>query len=179
MLESVIKIHNIGRMTDSPQTTKSSGAPDGFTDFEVGAGFVDHIGPIYWKLEKDSCELGFRVLEHHLNPGGICHGGLMMTVVDMAIGFSVCWNCRLLSFAPSINNNFDFIRAGHLGDWMQTETELIQKTKRMGFARGLLKGPNGPVMRYNGILKIPSDSDPRFNSDQFAEHMQRIFDRYK
>ncbi len=166
-------------MTDSPQTTEPSGAPDGFTNFEVGNGFADYIGPIYWKLEKDSCELGFRVMEHHLNPGKICHGGMMMTVTDMAIGLAICWNLRLLSFAPSINNGYDFIGAGRLGEWMQTETEVIQTTKRMGFARGILMGPNGPVLRYNGILKIPSDNDPRFNSEQFAEHMQRIFDRYK
>lgn len=156
-----------------------TGEPDGFTDLELNDGFASHIGPLYWKLDKTSCELGFRVLEHHLNPGRICHGGLMMTVADMAVGLAVSWNLQLLRFAPSINNSYDFIGTGHPGDWLQTQTEIVQTTKRMGFARGLLKGPNGPVMRFNGILKIPSAADPRFNSKHFADRMQLLIDKYK
>lgn len=80
----------------------------------------------------------------------------MMTVADMAIGFAVAWESKLLSFAPSINNNYDFVGAGIAGDWLETKTEVVQTTKRMGFARGVLFGSNGPVMRYNGIVKNPA-----------------------
>ena len=164
-------------MTESDRTSHSKSPPDGFVDFEINEGFAKHIGPLYWKLSANSAELGFHVLDHHLNPGNICHGGVMMTVADMAVGFAVTWNIKLLSFAPSINNNYDFIGAGMPGDWLETRTEVIQTTKRMGFARGVLSGSNGPVLRYNGILKIPSKSDPRFNSKEFAARMQRLFDR--
>jgi acyl-coenzyme A thioesterase PaaI-like protein len=153
--------------------------PDGFVDFEVSEGFAKHIGPLCWKLSSNSAEFGFRVMDHHLNPGKICHGGVMMTVADMAIGFAVTWELKLLSFAPSINNYYDFVGAGEAGDWLETKTEVVQTTKRMGFARGVLYGSNGPVMRYNGIVKIPSDTDPRFNSNPFAERMQQLFDRHK
>ncbi len=165
--------------TQSDISSSPDGVPDGFVDFEISEGFAKHIGPLYWKPTKNSAELGFRVLEHHLNPGKICHGGIMMTVGDMAAGFSVGWKIELLSFMPSINNNYDFIGAGSLGEWLQTETEVIQTTKRMGFARGVLKGPKGVVMRYNGIVKIPSASDPRFNSEAFAARMRRLYDHYR
>jgi len=62
---------------------------------------------------------------------------------------------------------------------MQTELEVIQTTKRMGFVRGLLNGPNGPVMRFNGILKIPSETDPRYNAKHFSARMQRLYEKYK
>ncbi len=164
-------------MTDYSDLIPPRPVPDGFVDFEVAEGFAKHIGPLYWKLSKDSAELGFHVLDHHLNPGKICHGGVMMSVADMAVGFAVVWNIKLLSFAPSINNNYDFIGAGLPGDWLETRTEVIQTTKRMGFARGVLTGSNGPVLRYNGILKIPSKTDPRFNSPKFADRMQKLFDQ--
>ena len=153
--------------------------PEGFVDFEINDGFADHIGPLYWKLDKNSCEIGFRVLEHHLNSGKICHGGLMMTVADMAVGLAATWERQLDCFTPSINNNYDFVGMAFLGEWLQTEMEVIQTTKRMGFVRGLLVGPNGPVMRFNGILKIPSESDPRFKNKSFSERMQRLYDKYK
>jgi acyl-coenzyme A thioesterase PaaI-like protein len=153
--------------------------PEGFGDLEINDGFAAHIGPLYWKLDKNSCEIGFRVLDHHLNPGKTCHGGLMMTVADMAVGFAAIWERQLSCFAPSINNNYDFISPGYLGDWMQTELEVIQTTKRMGFVRGLLNGPKGPVMRFNGILKIPSETDPRYNAKHFSARMQRLYEKYK
>lgn len=151
--------------------------PEGFVDFQISEGFAKHIGPLYWKLGASSAEFGFHVLDHHLNPGKICHGGVMMTVADMAVGFAVTWDIKLLSFAPSINNNYDFIGAGMAGAWLETKTEVVQTTKRMGFARGVLSGSNGPVLRYNGIIKIPSKSDPRFNSKEFAARMQKLFDQ--
>jgi len=154
-------------------------APDGFIDIELSDGFAAHIGPLYWKLDKNSCEIGFRVMEHHLNPGKTCHGGMMMTVADMAVGFAATWDQQLKCFAPSINNNYDFISPGFLGDWLQTEMEVIQTTKRMSFVRGLLKGPKGTVVRFNGILKIPSATDPRYNTRHFAERMQRLYDIHK
>lgn len=38
----------------------------------------------------------------------------VMTVADMVIGFAVAWKIKLLSFAPIINNNYDFVGAGQL-----------------------------------------------------------------
>lgn len=169
----------ISPMTKTQLDPTSLEPPKGFVDFEISDGFAHHIGPLYWKLTKDSAEFGFRVMEHHLNPGNICHGGVMMTMTDMAIGFAVIWEARLVSFTPSINNNYDFVGTGLPGEWLETKTEVIQITKRMGFARGVLSGSNGPVMRYNGIVKIPSDSDPRFNSEHFAKRMQRLYALHK
>jgi len=166
-------------MADNTETPeRPADIPDGFIDFEINSGFANHIGPLYWRPAKDSVEMGFKVLDHHLNPGGICHGGLMMTVADMVVGFAVCWQTRFLNFPPSINNTFDFIGIGFHGDWLETKTEVIKFTKRMGFAQGVILGPNGPVLRYNGILKIPSDSDPRFKSDYFSSRMQKLYDTY-
>jgi len=153
--------------------------PERFVDLEISEGFAAHIGPLYWKLEKNSCEIGFRVLEHHLNPGRICHGGLMMSVADMAVGFAVTWERQLRCFSPSINNSYDFISPGYLGDWMQTELEVIQTTKRIGFVRRLLNGSGGTVMRFNGIIKIPSETDPRYNDKHFAERMQRLYEKHR
>jgi hypothetical protein len=34
----------------------------------------------------------------------------------------------------------------------------------MGFADGFLVGPHGPVLRCNGICKLPRADDPRFGA---------------
>ncbi len=149
--------------------------PEGFAPFGVDKGFANHIGPLYWKLSSDAAEMGFRVLPHHLNPAGICHGGVMMTVADMAVGFAVCWTLKATQFLPSINNTVDFLGMAREGDWLETKTDVIKTTKRMGFAQGVLSGPDGAVMRFNGICKIASANDPRFQSTDFAAQMRNLF----
>ena len=46
---------------------------------------------------------------------------------------------------------------------------------RMGFASGLLIGPEGPVMRCNGIAKLPNANDKRFAQAEGAAAFKRSF----
>ena len=90
--------------------------------------------------------MGFVVGDIHMNSGGICHGGMMMTLMDMAVGMNVQLAAETEAFSPTIQMSYDFRHT----------------TRRLGFASGLMVGPNGPVMRCNGLAKLPSKNDPRF-----------------
>jgi len=138
--------------------------PAGFQPFPVDEGFVERIGPLYWKLDGDHGVLGFRVLEHHLNPVGICHGGMMMSVMDMAVGFNLRLASGTQAFPPSIQLAYDFLQPGRAGDWLQSAIDFTHTTPRMGFANGLLVGSEGPVLRCNGICRLPRADDPRFGT---------------
>jgi hypothetical protein len=63
-------------------------APEGFIPFPVDFGFIGMAGPVHVKAGSKNTVMGFRVEEKHLNPGGICHGGMMMAVADMAVGLA-------------------------------------------------------------------------------------------
>jgi acyl-coenzyme A thioesterase PaaI-like protein len=140
--------------------------PAGFQPFPVEDGFAHHVGPLYWKVEDGKGILGFRVLDHHVNPVGICHGGMMMTVMDMALGFNVRLASGSESFSPSIQLAYDFLQPGRLGEWLESDVDFTHTTPRMGFANGLLIGPNGPVMRCNGISKLAKPDDERFGTQK-------------
>ena len=56
----------------------------------------------------------------------------------------------------------DFLQPAHKGEWLFSNINFRHTTRRMGFASGLLIGPNGPVMRCNGIAKLPKSNDKRF-----------------
>ncbi len=47
--------------------------------------FIDPLGPLYGKREDNSIVLGMVVEPHHCNPGGTCHGGMLMTLADMLL----------------------------------------------------------------------------------------------
>ncbi len=136
--------------------------PDGFKEFSQTNGFAGHAGPLYAKVVDGKGSIGFRVLPHHANPVGICHGGAMMTVMDMAIGMAIMLKNPEAPFVPSVNLTFDFLKPGNLGDWLYTEVDFVHSTRRMGFASGIMLGSDGPVLRCNGICKIPRGEDPTF-----------------
>ncbi len=136
--------------------------PEGFHEFPFRDGFASHVGPIFITMREGKAVLGFRVMPHHCNPAGICHGGMMMTVMDMAIGANVAVNAGVEVFTPTVNLTYDFIMPGRRGNWLESKFDWVHTTRRTGFANGYLMGPDGAVMRANGICKIPKKGDPRF-----------------
>ena len=164
------------------ETSLSTEVPAGFQPLNASDGFVDLVGPVYVKWQEPrratarretedasvllgaggTASLGFAVEARHCNPAGVCHGGMLMTVMDMGLAVALKAATKSDKFLPTINLTFDFVAPGRLGAWLQSEVSFTHATPRMGFAHGLLVGPDGPVLRANGIMKFPSDRDPRF-----------------
>jgi acyl-coenzyme A thioesterase PaaI-like protein len=135
--------------------------PEGWSLLDVGARlgmdkpeFMGHVGPLYTRDVDGMPQIGFEVLQHMCNPAGICHGGMMMTVMDVGLAFILHARLGGAQFTPSVSFNFDFLAPGELGNWLETSGQCTQNTKRTGFVSGLLTGPNGPVMSGSGIFKI-------------------------
>jgi len=64
---------------------------------------------------------GFRVAERHINAGGVCHGGMMMTFADILLAHAV----MTVADPPFVTARLttDFIDAARLGDWVEGEAE--------------------------------------------------------
>ena len=142
-------------------------APEGWSlmDYAARIGseqpdYMSHVGPVYWRGQEDTPRLGFEVMPHMCNPMGICHGGMMMTVLDTGLAIVLHAAMKETRFTPSISFNFDFLAPGKIGDWLETSGECIRQTSRTGFVSGMLTGPDGPVMRASGIFKITDTAIP-------------------
>ena len=136
--------------------------PEGFKVFGVQDGLFGLVGPVFGRLRDGEAHLGFRVAEKHLNPTGTCHGGMLATLVDVQIGVGSAYARKQQKFYPTINLNCDFLAPARVGDWVEGRTEVIRATPRMVFCNAMLLVDDQPVLRANGIMKIPSDRDSRF-----------------
>lgn len=116
--------------------------------------FTDHVGPLFVRGGEGNRQIGFRVEPHMCNPAGICHGGMLMTVMDVALAFGLHNVMGVHSFTPSVSFNFDFLAPGQLGDFLICESEVTRHTKNTGFVTGRLVGSDGPVITGSGIFKI-------------------------
>ncbi|MCB0882226.1 MAG: PaaI family thioesterase [Thermoleophilia bacterium] len=55
-------------------------------DESLGKGFSDFIGVEHREGDDGSVMLGLTAVEHHLNPAGTVHGGVIATLIDVAMG---------------------------------------------------------------------------------------------
>ncbi|MCW9033641.1 MAG: PaaI family thioesterase [Rhodospirillales bacterium] len=153
----------------------ASNPPEGFIPFPVDFGFVGLIGPLYAMPGDAQARFGFRVMEKHLNPAGICHGGMTMAVADMAVGFAALTASKVRVFPPSINNTFDFLAPAQLGDWLETRVTFVNPTRSMAFADGIMHCDEKPILRFNGICKFPRPDDSRFAGQEKFNKLIEIF----
>jgi len=136
--------------------------PEGFEVFPHSDGFLDLVGPVFACIKDGRPVLGFRVEPRHCNPAGICHGGMMMSVMDVAIGIATAHDAENGGFTPSVNLTYDFVTPGYTGDWLESRIDWVHTTYKTGFANGYLIGPKGPVLRANGICKIVRGDNSKF-----------------
>lgn len=156
------------------------GAPPGFARLPEKLGFARHVGPIFYGEAEGQVVLGFRVGEHHVNPAGMCHGGMLMTVMDLGLILGILAVQPHGTFAPTMSLAVDFIAPAHLGDWVESRVDFVHAAKRRGISSGRLVGPQGVLLRANGTFNFPKADDPRFQvgtptlRNLILEHQQRI-----
>ncbi len=143
-------------MTTPNPSTVTAAIPDGFKPLaHVPDGlFTDTNGPLYRKREADRFVLGMRVERRHCNPTLICHGGMLMTFVDMAMVMTAIYQGRLANFLPTVSLTADFLAAAPLGSWIEARTDLLNQTRNMVFAQCLVTNDGKPVTRASAVFKI-------------------------
>ncbi len=125
--------------------------PPGFEPIDLGAGFARLFGPVW--LCQETCSLGFRVQEHHLNPAGFCNGGAMATFADMQIVAVVAGAGTTLPHAPTISLSIDYLNTAPCGAWVEAAAVLLRKTRTMVFTQALITVDGDPVARTHAIYR--------------------------
>lgn len=129
--------------------------PTGFRAIDVGGGFMALNGPLYARWTGSCVQLGFRVLDRHVNPLGICHGGMMATFADMLIPCAAMYQAEMeRRFLPTVSLQVDYLGPSPLGAWVQGEAQVLRTTRSLLFGQGLVHADGQPVLRLSGVFKI-------------------------
>ncbi|PWR22011.1 PaaI family thioesterase [Zavarzinia compransoris] len=129
-------------------------APPGFAAYDL-PDFMALVGPLYRRVADGRFQVGFRIAQRHCNPGGICHGGMIMTVMDVALGEQVLLAAgRGAAFTPTVTLSTEFLAPGRLGDWIESEAVLTHVDGGIGFAQARLCGPQGPVAQGRAVFRV-------------------------
>ena len=133
--------------------------PAGFKPLTGGPDdmFVGINGPLYRKRDGEQFVLGLLVERRHCNPALICHGGMLLTFVDMAMVLSASYQGKLGYFLPTINLTADFLASAPAGAWLEARTELLRVTRNMVFAQCMVRADGAPAVRASGVFKIGAE----------------------
>ncbi len=117
-------------------------------------GFLSLIGPVKTeRTAEDRWVFSFEVGEQHLNPGGVCHGGMLMSFADHVLG-AIAWEAGGFKPCSTITLNCDFTQAAKLGDLVEGEAQVTRATRSLIFVNGTLSARGNTVLQANGIWKV-------------------------
>ena len=63
--------------------------PEGFRKIERLSPFNALVGPLYERRDGDAVSIGLAIEAKHTNSRGICHGGVLATLADLALGYAM------------------------------------------------------------------------------------------
>jgi uncharacterized protein (TIGR00369 family) len=146
----------VSAMNEQPVSERMP--PPGFFMLPMGLGFNDAFAPVYINIDGADWHAGFFVEQHHLNPQGVCHGGVLMSFIDLAMAGAIGHHINDMMGMFTTNMTVDFIAKGSVGDWLQFQIDHVHATRLLGTISGRVMGPSGIVARANGTFRLPKKS---------------------
>jgi acyl-coenzyme A thioesterase 13 len=95
---------------------------------------LELIGPFVRKGSGADLCLGLRIAEKHCNARGSIHGGILATLADVAIGYTMAFSTDPPENLVTTNLSLDFAGTARSGDWLQTAVDVQKHGSRLAFA---------------------------------------------
>ena len=132
--------------------------PVGFRPIERASPFIDLIGPLYERRRDGAVALGLRIEGKHANRRGICHGGVLATLADVALGYSMGVTTESKSSLVTASLTIDYAGSAKVGDWVEARVEVQRVGSRLGFANCYLLTGEQRIVRASAIFALGKKS---------------------
>jgi acyl-coenzyme A thioesterase 13 len=127
--------------------------PSGFEPLFRTSPFLETTGPFFYRQEADGrFVIGLRVLEKHANARGSAHGGLLMTLLDIALGYTSGLSQVPPAKLTTASLTADFVRAPLVGDWVEAHVDVQKVGGRLAFANAFLVVNGERVTRGSAVF---------------------------
>ena len=127
--------------------------PEGFRAIPRLSPFNSLVGPLYGRRHGDQVSIGVRIEEKHTNSRGICHGGMLATVADLALGYAMLAKTGGKAFLTA-HLAIDYAGAARLGDWIESAVDVQRMGQRLAFANGYLVCGENRIVRASAIFAL-------------------------
>ena len=146
-------------MSDDVSDPAPADIPEGFEILPWGRGFGRQVGPLYVRNGEAGRRFAFRVEEHHTNGLQNAHGGMLMTLADVAWGNLISFERS--SFWVTVRLQCDFLSAAKLGEWVEAGSTLVHRAGDLYTLRGRVWSGERTLLTGTGVFKAVGRRDPR------------------
>lgn len=134
-------------MTDHPQAP----VPD-YQLYDPVDPFENRAGPFHWRQQGDgSHHFVLRAEQRHCNTYGVVHGGLMMTMADLAMAATS--KAERSEAFVTVAFSSEFVAPAYEGDLIECRAELVRRTRSMSFVRGKVEADGRTLLAFSGVMK--------------------------
>ena len=126
--------------------------PTGFEPLFRTSPFLETVGPFFYRNEPGGFVIGVRVLPKHLNARGSAHGGLLLTLADVALGYRAALSQDPPAALTTASLCADFAGAPKLGDWLEAHVEVQRVGSRLAFANAFLTVDGERLVRASAVF---------------------------
>jgi acyl-coenzyme A thioesterase 13 len=134
-------------MDDAPRP------PAGFEPLFRTSPFLDTVGPLFYRKQPDGgFVVGLRVLPKHANSRGTAHGGLLLTLLDVALGYRAALSQNPPAALTTASVTADFAGAPKLGDWVEAHVDVQKVGSRLAFANAFLVVNGERMVRASAVF---------------------------
>jgi acyl-coenzyme A thioesterase 13 len=136
-------------------------APPGFEPLFRTSPFLETVGPLFYRKEPDgSFVVGLRILPKHTNARGSAHGGLLLTLLDVALGYRAAFSQDPPAALTTASVTADFAGAPKLGDWVEAHVDVQKVGSRLAFANAFLVVNGERLVRASAVFSRSTGALP-------------------
>ena len=110
------------------------------------------VGPLYERRDGDGVSIGLLIEEKHTNSRGICHGGVLATLADLALGYAMLAKAGDQGSFLTAHLAVDYAGSARTGDWIESQVEIQRVGARLAFANCYLVANGKPIVRASAIF---------------------------
>ena len=110
------------------------------------------VGPLYERRNGDQLSVGLRIEAKHGNSRGICHGGVLATLADLALGYAMLAKTGGKGGFVTAHLAVDYAGAARIGDWIESAVEVQRMGTRLAFANCYLLSGGQRIVRASAIF---------------------------
>jgi acyl-coenzyme A thioesterase 13 len=129
-----------------------TGIPEGFRQIARLSPFNALVGPRYERRDGDAVSIGLAIEAKHTNSRGVCHGGVLATLADLALGYAMLARSGDQGSFVTAHLAVDYAGAARLGEWIESKVEIQHVGTRLAFANCYLVAGAKPIVRASAIF---------------------------
>jgi acyl-coenzyme A thioesterase 13 len=126
--------------------------PEHFKPLFRSSPILDLIGPLYYHGEGKDLVLGLRVETKHCNARGTVHGGILATLADVALGYTMAFSSDPPAALITANLTLDFAGTANIGDWLETRVDIQRQGSRLSFANSYISVGSQRIVRASAVF---------------------------